>query len=491
VKKIRLSAQLLLTITVFAAALLMQTRIYDLGLDIDREGVIVEGARALGQGALDYDALGVRSGRFMIEDPLLRLGSNLTALRSFWSVLRAATAAMIFYTVMVLAGADVAFPVALLALLLPGPWAEAWTPFVSLLVVVALLFFRRRPRQSTALLVGVALGAAIAEDPGVGLWLLLAALPAISRLVSAGKDRFTAPAFAFAGACVSLLVFAPWVRKIDWSAFVGEYLHALPGALAAWPALPPALYSLPPAMALLTAVGVYAYVRRPAWLTPGGAADVLALSLISLALLLATLVRPEPADLLLNFAPALALAGVVFGWGWRQVKQKNAKIAAALLGVWLVVLTVSVTPLNDNRLGGVGVMSGRTLRLDNEFAPMQVNAREKEILENLVASIRAAAPEADDAIFVVPDAALLYAMAGRYNALPAPGVSRLPDAKLREKLAAAPPQVVVMPARAEGFAAAYPQTMAWLTEGYEPWLFVTPFALLAPKPPNAPLEAEE
>ncbi len=241
-KKIRLSAQLLLTITVFAAALLMQLRIYDLGPDIDREGVIVEGARAQRQGAVDYDALGVRSGRFMIEDPILRLGGNLTTLRSFWSVLRAATAAMIFYTVMVLAGAGAAFPVALVSLLLPGPWAEAWTPFVSLLVVVALLFFRRKPRQSTALLVGVALGVAIAEDPGVGLWLLLAALPAISRLVSAGRDRFTAPALAFAGACVSLLVFAPWVRKIDLGAFAGEYLHALPGALAGWSSLPPALY---------------------------------------------------------------------------------------------------------------------------------------------------------------------------------------------------------------------------------------------------------
>ncbi|HPQ70254.1 MAG TPA: hypothetical protein PKW95_14090 [bacterium] len=490
-KKIRLSAQLLLTITVFAAALLMQLRIYDLGLDIDREGVIVEGARAMRQGAIDYDALGVRSGRFMIEDPILRLGGNLTTLRSFWSVLRAATAAMIFYTVMVLAGAGVAFPVALVSLLLPGPWAEAWTPFVSLLVVVALLFFRRKPRQSTALLVGVALGVAIAEDPGVGLWLLLAALPAISRLVSAGKDRFVAPLLAFAGACVTLLAFAPWVRKIDLGAFAGEYLHALPGAPAAWSTLPPALYTIPPAMALLIAVGVYAYARRPAWLTPGGAADVLALSLISLALLLATLAHPEPADLLLNFAPALALGGVIFGWGWRQAKQKNAKIAAALLGVWLVALVVSVTPLNDNRLGGVGVMKERTLRLDNEFAPMQVNAREKEILENLVTSIRAAAPEADDAIFIVPDAALLYAMADRYNVLNAPGVTRLPDAKLREKLAATPPQVVVMPARAQGFAAAYPQTWGWLTEVYEPWLFVTPFALLAPRPADVPLAAEE
>gem|GEM_PF-5141920 len=159
--------------------------------------------------------------------------------------------------------------------------------------------------------------------------------------------------------------------------------------------------------------------------------------------------------------------------------------------MWLVALVVSVTPLNDNRLGGVGVMKERTLRLDNEFAPMQVNAREKEILENLVTSIRAAAPEADDAIFIVPDAALLYAMADRYNVLNAPGVTRLPDAKLREKLAATPPQVVVMPARAQGFAAAYPQTWGWLTEVYEPWLFVTPFALLAPRPADVPLAAEE
>ena len=79
----------------------------------------------------------------------------------------------------------------------------------------------------------------------------------------------------------------------------------------------------------------------------------------------------------------------------------------------------------------------------------------------------------------------------RYNALNAPGVTRLSDAKLREKLAAAPPQVVVMNARAEGFAAAYPQTWGWLNEGYEPWLFVTPFALLAPKPKDAPLDADE
>ena len=502
----RVSRTLMLTIAVFFAALMVEVRAYDVGLNLADEGLVVEGARQVERGVYEPDVFAHYSSRYMFESLVLSRADNLLALRALWAILRAASAAMLFWIVTSLAGAGAAFPVVLVFLLAPGPWHKAWIPLITLLSAVAMLHFRRRPRQSTALLWGVALGLAFAIHPYTGALLWLASLPAAWRAVDASPRRWQAPALVTSGFFLGVLVLGRWVRQVDWQVFIPRHLSVIKSDWLGfheffWDLATGASRGLVFAATLdiMLAVLVVAFViaiRRPAWLTPGGAADMLGLALLAAAGLPKIVARFDESHLLQNLPLFLALVGVLLGWALRAEVRRGPKIAAGLLAGWLVVFGLWSAGHTDYYFGGPGMVRGRTAVLNNAFAPLRVTPSEKQTIETVVKEIHEVAPNADDPLFVVPFAPLFYALADRPNVVPLALFDRpenligmTEDQILATLEKHRPGAVVRETVVTDGkdrnrFALVAPRVDAWLNENYRPRTHVGDFVVWAPQQPQ-------
>lgn len=458
----KLSNTLLLTIAVFATALVIQARTYNVGLSLVDEGIVVEGARLYRAGDYQPDAFGHYSSRFMFEDLILRVfGDRLTVLRAFWTLLRAATAAMVFWCVTSLAGAGVAFPVALVALLTPGPWHAAWLGFLTMAVMVALLVFRRRPRQSTALIAGLIVGFSFGIHPLTGALMLPAAMLGVNRAVQPGRSRLMAPLFVFAGAFLGVLVFGGWVRKMDWGLFATRQWSLLADqwngfndhfiGLIFGTKLGPLHALAMDWMLVAIVVAIWLFRRKPGWLTPGGAADIFSIAMVAAFCLPRILVHHDAGHLVQNLPPFLVLFGVLCGWGWRQSGAKWLRVAVAVFGVWLLLFALSISGATDYQLGGPGMTRINDTPLENAFAPVLVSKESKTEIEATVNAIWQAAPAPTDTILVLTPDAMFYALADRPAALPVASFSKPIDLagftaqQLADRMQAHPPQAIVHP----------------------------------------------
>jgi len=430
VKSIRLSKTMILTGMVFLAALMVESRLAPYGLNLSDEGLAVEGAHQYLRGEYRPDVFAHYSSRYMVEGLLLRVcGDRLTTLRLFWAVLRALTAAMLFWLVTALAGSGIAFPMALLYLVAPGPWHKSWLGFLTLSVALLFLVFRRRPRQSTALLLGAGVGLAFAIHPYTGIPAGLACLLTLPRAVKMDRRFWQAPLFLLLGAAAVALALGGWMRQIGawsdvlarhWAVLRGDFigLHEFFLTLVAGRYADLLFASVFDVMLLLGAAALYLSFRPPAWLTPGGVADLRFLALLALFSLPKVLARHDLSHLLQNLPPFLVLAGVLLGWTLRRTKKTALRLAAGLLAGWLVVFGLWIMPKGDYYVGGPGLAGERPAKLANDFAPVFVKPAEKEIIETAVARLRELAPAADDPIFVAPFAPMFYALAGRPNVVP-------------------------------------------------------------------------
>jgi hypothetical protein len=479
----------LLTMAVFFAVLLVQTRLMAVGINLSDEGLVVEGARQYAAGTYEPDVFAHYSSRYMIESIVLRTADNLLALRFLWAVLRAASAALLFWIVASLAGAGAAFPAVLLFLIAPGPWHKAWVPLVTLVTAATFLGFRRKPRQSTALLVGVSAGFAFAIHPYTGALLLPALLVAVWQAVEPGGRRWQAPALTMAGFTLSTLALGGWVRQVDWAGFVTRHWAIVKSD---WLGLHEFFISLVTGaprglffagvldVLLVVLIGAFVVaVRRPAWLTPGGGADLFGLALLAAAGLPKIVARFDESHVLQNMPLFLVLAATLAAWGLQQAKTRWAKVGGAALAVWLVAFGVWALAHDAYYFGGPGMARGREAKLDNAFAPMMVTAEEKETIETIVASVRTLCPRDRDAIFVTPFAPMFYALAERPNVVPLALFDRpenligIKDRQVMKLLAKRKPHAWIMErVRTDGrlkneFARVAPTTYRWLQANYE------------------------
>jgi len=485
----KLSTTLLLTIAVFAAALFAQLSYYDAGINLSDEGLVVEGAHQYAAGTYQPDVFAHYSSRYMFESLLLRgFGDRLLTLRAFWAVLRAATVAMIFWCIAVLAGANVAFPMALIAMLLPGPWHKTWIGFITMLVVVALLFFRRRPRQSTAALCGLAVGFAFGIHPYTGLLLLPAVLIAASRAVKPGRDRRQAPLFALGGAFLGALIFAGWARRVDWGSFFGRHWSIMKSDIL-WPSWD--VYIIFATLLVALGLAILVLIRRPSWLVPVGRADLFSVTLVAAFSMPKMLARFDISHVLQNWHPFLLLIGVLLSWGWRKIRWTRPLVV--LGAVVLAAITLFYAGSIAYYVGSPTQFPGMNKRLEIEFAPVRVNSGTQIDLQRLVYEIHRNAPQSDDPIFVAPFAPMIYALADRPNVVPLALFDRpenligYPEEKIIADLQALPPKVILLEElvmdgkKRNSFENVAPHVNEWIFENYEISDMFSGFTVLTPK----------
>ena len=452
----------ILTAIVFFVVLLVQLQIMDVGINLADEGLVVEGARQYAAGTYQPDVFAHYSSRYAVESKALAAGNSLLTLRILWALLRAATAALIFAIVAYMVSENAAFPMVLLFLAAPGPWHKAWIPFLTLVVMAAFLYFRHRPLQSKAILLGALCGLTFAIHPYTGLLLFPVVAIAAFRGVAAAPGhpgRWQAPLFVTSGFILIGFGLAWWARKVAWSAFFVRHWAI---AKSDWLGVQEFFWSLITGAErglffasffdvalILLAVAFYLYWRRPQWLLEGWAVDLLGIALIAAAGLLKVLARFDESHFLQNWPPFLVLAGVLGGWTLKHVKGKWPRIAVGLLAIWMLGFVWWALEKPDYYIGGPGMSRGREMTLDNDFAPMQVTRNEKKEIEAVVAATHALAPAPDDPIFVVPFAPMFYALADRPNVVPLVLFDRpenllgISEERILELLQARPPRAVI------------------------------------------------
>lgn len=463
--KPRLSRLLLLTGLVFLAVMAIESRFARYDPNWSDEGLVVEGAHQFLQGIYQPDVFAHYSSRYMIEGILLRVcGDKLMTLRLFWAILRALTAAMLFWLVAVLACSATAWPMVLLYLIAPGPWHKSWLSFLTLFIAVLFLVYRRRPNRGTALALGAGVGLAFAIHPYTGVLAGIACLLALPRAVPVEGGFRRAASMLILGATGVALTLGYWVWQVHaWSDFLPRHLAVLRGDYIGFReffyvlATGRHLDQLMPATIfdVMLILGVGALIlsfRRPAWLDPGPAADLRGIALLALFSLPKVLARNDLSHLLQNLPPFLALAGLLLGWTRPRLKRSLPRLAFGMLAGWLVVFAIWFTtkPESDYYIGSPSLLLTRHEKINNDFAPMYARPFIRGLIERSVAQLQQLAPNPDDPIFVAPFAPLFYALADRPNVVPLALFDRpenlrgYSEAQIMNDLLARPPRAVLL-----------------------------------------------